>query len=38
LLDCDARHRASVKQVLVALTEEVLARRLAEESRAGVPR
>ncbi len=38
LLECDARHRASVKQVLVALTEEVLARRLAEEARAGVPR
>jgi signal recognition particle receptor subunit beta len=31
LLECDARHRASVKRVLVALTEEVLARRLAED-------
>jgi len=28
ILDCDARSRASVKRVLVALTEEVLARRL----------
>jgi signal recognition particle receptor subunit beta len=28
MLDCDARQRESVKAVLVALTEEVLARRL----------
>jgi signal recognition particle receptor subunit beta len=28
VLDCDARSRESVKEVLVALTEEVLARRL----------
>lgn len=32
LLACDARRRDSVKQVLVSLTEEVLARRLKEES------
>ena len=32
VLDCDARLRQSVKQILVALTEEVLARRLAEDS------
>jgi hypothetical protein len=31
LVECDARLRASVKGVLVALTEEVLARRLARE-------
>jgi signal recognition particle receptor subunit beta len=31
LLECDARQRASVKRVLVALTEEVLARRLAQD-------
>lgn len=30
VLECDARRRESVKEVLVALTEEVLARRLAE--------
>ncbi|HET9657639.1 MAG TPA: ATP/GTP-binding protein [Kineosporiaceae bacterium] len=30
VLECDARRRESVKAVLVALTEEVLARRLAE--------
>ena len=30
VLDCDARSRESVKNVLVALTEEVLTRRLAE--------
>lgn len=30
VLECDARHRESVKAVLVALTEQVLARRLAE--------
>jgi signal recognition particle receptor subunit beta len=30
VLECDARRRESVKGVLVALTEEVLARRLAE--------
>ncbi|WP_373871219.1 GTP-binding protein [Actinoplanes xinjiangensis] len=29
LLECDARHRDSVKAVLVALTERVLARRLS---------
>jgi signal recognition particle receptor subunit beta len=28
VLDCDARRRESVKDVLVALTEEVLSRRL----------
>jgi signal recognition particle receptor subunit beta len=33
VLECDARHRQSVKEILVALTEEVLTRRLAEESR-----
>ena len=32
VLDCDARERESVKAVLVALLEEVLARRLAEEA------
>ena len=32
ILECDARHRDSVKAVLVALTEEVLARRLAEQA------
>ena len=31
VLDCDARERESVKDVLVALTEEVLARRLQRE-------
>jgi hypothetical protein len=31
VLECDARRRESVKAVLVALTEEVLARRLAEQ-------
>jgi signal recognition particle receptor subunit beta len=31
LLECDARHRDSVKAVLVALTERVLARRLARQ-------
>jgi len=36
VLECDARHRQSVKEILVALTEEVLTRRLAEESRAVV--
>jgi signal recognition particle receptor subunit beta len=30
VMECDARRRESVKSVLVALTEEVLARRLAE--------
>jgi signal recognition particle receptor subunit beta len=34
LVECDARHRESVKHVLVALTEEVLTRRLSKE-RAG---
>jgi uncharacterized protein len=32
VLACDARRRDSVKQILVSLTEEVLARRLQEES------
>jgi signal recognition particle receptor subunit beta len=32
VLECDARRRESVKGVLVALTEEVLARRLAEQA------
>lgn len=31
VLECDARQRDSVKSILVALTEEVLARRLAEQ-------
>jgi uncharacterized protein len=31
VLQCDARSRQSVKDVLVALTEEVLTRRLAEQ-------
>jgi signal recognition particle receptor subunit beta len=30
VLECDARQRSSVKNILVALTEEVLLRRLAE--------
>ena len=34
VLQCDARRRDSVKNVLVALTEEVLARRLAEQGHA----
>jgi signal recognition particle receptor subunit beta len=34
LVPCDARHRESVKSVLVALTEEVLTRRLAEQAAA----
>jgi signal recognition particle receptor subunit beta len=34
VLECDARQRGSVKNILVALTEEVLARRLAEQGRA----
>jgi signal recognition particle receptor subunit beta len=34
VLHCDARHRESVKNVLVALTEEVLTRRLAEQGQA----
>jgi signal recognition particle receptor subunit beta len=37
VLQCDARRRDSVKNVLVALTEEVLTRRLAEQGQA-VPR
>jgi signal recognition particle receptor subunit beta len=37
VLQCDARRRESVKNVLVALTEEVLTRRLAEQGQA-VPR
>lgn len=32
VMECDARRRASVKDVLVVLTEEVLARRLAGAS------
>ncbi len=32
VLECDARDRASVKGILLALTEEVLARRLAESA------
>jgi signal recognition particle receptor subunit beta len=35
VLECDARRRESVKAVLVALTETVLAHRLAEQS--GMP-
>ena len=31
ILECDARHRESVKELLVALTEEVLAKRLARQ-------
>ena len=31
LVECDARHRESVKAVLVALTERVLARRLGRQ-------
>ncbi|GGK77096.1 GTP-binding protein [Mangrovihabitans endophyticus] len=34
IVECDARYRESVKDVLVALTEEVLAKRLSRE-RAG---
>jgi signal recognition particle receptor subunit beta len=34
VLQCDARRRDSVKNVLVALTEEVLTRRLAEQGQA----
>ena len=34
--ECDARRRDSVKNFLVALTEEVLARRLAEQAHAGI--
>ncbi len=34
VLQCDARSRESVKEILVALTEEVLTRRLAERDRA----
>jgi uncharacterized protein len=36
VLECDARHRASVKNVLVNLTELVLTRRLEEEARVAV--
>jgi signal recognition particle receptor subunit beta len=32
VIECDARRRDSVKNVLVALTEEVLARRMAEDA------
>jgi signal recognition particle receptor subunit beta len=35
LVECDARYRESVKGVLVALTEEVLVKRLAQRERAG---
>jgi signal recognition particle receptor subunit beta len=38
VLQCDARQRESVKNILVALTEEVLTRRLAEQAQAAVPR
>jgi len=31
VLECDARRRESVKEILVALTEEVLAKRLSRE-------
>ena len=31
LVECDARRRESVKQILVALTEEVLAKRLSRQ-------
>jgi signal recognition particle receptor subunit beta len=31
IVECDARHRESVKSVLVALTEEVLTKRLGRE-------
>ena len=31
VLECDARRRESVKQILVALTEEVLAKRLSRQ-------
>jgi len=31
VLECDARRRQSVKEILVALTEEVLAKRLSRE-------
>jgi signal recognition particle receptor subunit beta len=37
LVECDARHRESVKGVLVALTEEVLSKRLYRD-RAGAAR
>jgi uncharacterized protein len=37
IVECDARHRESVKRVLMALTEEVLAKRLSRE-RAGSAR
>ena len=37
LVECDARHRESVKGVLVALTEEVLSKRLHRD-RAGAAR
>ncbi|GIF18978.1 signal recognition particle receptor subunit beta [Actinoplanes tereljensis] len=32
MVDCDARHRESVKAVLVALTERVLSQRLARQA------
>ena len=35
VLDCDARSRASVKRILVALTEEVLTRRLGRAQTVG---
>ncbi|GAB1640860.1 GTP-binding protein [Krasilnikovia sp. MM14-A1259] len=31
VLECDARHRESVKAILVALTEEILTKRLSRE-------
>ena len=36
MVECDARNRSSVKGVLVALTEQVLARRLAELDEVGI--
>jgi signal recognition particle receptor subunit beta len=38
VMQCDARSRESVKGVLVALTEEVLIQRLAEQQGSPVPR
>jgi uncharacterized protein len=36
MVECDARNRGSVKGVLVALTEQVLTRRLAELDEVGI--
>lgn len=36
LVRCDARHRDSVKAVLIALVEELIAQRLAEQADLGV--